>query len=202
MRSKGKIVTWHDDKGYGFIVPFDGSARIFIHINAFRNRHCWPEVGDVVTFTIGKDKQGRPQAVNATMPGDRRVPQEARKPNPVGIVFGLMFLAVVGIPVLRGYLPVEVLIAYATLSFITFLAYWLDKSAAKRGGSRISEKTLHILGLAGGWPGALLAQQLLRHKSKKQEFRLTFWATVLMNCGAFAFLLTSRGRDLLASLFG
>jgi uncharacterized membrane protein YsdA (DUF1294 family) len=44
------------------------------------------------------------------------------------------------------------------------------------------------LALAGGWPGALLAQQVLRHKSTKREFRQVFWATVLLNVVGFIVL--------------
>lgn len=76
--------------------------------------------------------------------------------------------------------------ALMVLSLLTFIIYALDKSAAKNGAWRAEESTLHLLSLAGGWPGALIAQQKLRHKSKKQSFRSVFWVTVLLNCGAFA----------------
>ena len=74
---------------------------------------------------------------------------------------------------------------YAGLSLVAFFAYAFDKSAARAGRWRVSEGTLHSLGLAGGWPGALQAQQLLRHKSNKPSFRSVFWATVSINTAGF-----------------
>jgi uncharacterized membrane protein YsdA (DUF1294 family) len=47
------------------------------------------------------------------------------------------------------------------------------------GAIKTPESNLHLLALAGGWPGALFAQQFLRHKSAKAEFRGTFWVTVV-----------------------
>ena len=61
----------------------------------------------------------------------------------------------------------------------------MDKSASKSGRWRTPEKMLHLFSLAGGWSGALLAQQLLRHKTSKQSFVYAFWFTVLVNVGAF-----------------
>ena len=59
---------------------------------------------------------------------------------------------------------------YAAVSLLTLTIYAIDKSAARAGGRRMPEATLHLLALAGGWPGALLAQQWLRHKSAKRKF--------------------------------
>lgn len=70
---------------------------------------------------------------------------------------------------------------YAVASLLTFVVYAIDKSAARRGTWRTSERTLHCLALVGGWPGALLAQQWLRHKSSKPKFRVVFWSTVALN---------------------
>lgn len=81
--------------------------------------------------------------------------------------------------------------AYAVLSAITFVVYAIDKSAARRRGPRTSERTLHLLSLAGGWAGALLAQRWLRHKSAKASFRRVFWATVAVNVLGFAMLSAS-----------
>jgi len=70
---------------------------------------------------------------------------------------------------------------YLALTLITFIIYALDKSAARKGHWRVKELYLHLLSLAGGWWGALLAQQLIRHKSIKKAFLITFNATMLIN---------------------
>ena len=77
---------------------------------------------------------------------------------------------------------------YLGASVFTFAAYARDKTAARRGDWRTRESTLHLLALAGGWPGALLAQQVLRHKSVKAGFRAVFWSTVVLNVAGFLFL--------------
>lgn len=66
-----------------------------------------------------------------------------------------------------------------------FLAgfYWHDKVSARRGEWRTSEEALIVLGVLGGWPGAIVAQQLLRHKTTKQSFRVMHWLTVGLNLG-------------------
>lgn len=78
--------------------------------------------------------------------------------------------------------------AYLAASATCFVAYAIDKSAARAGRRRTAESTLLLMGLACGWPGAALAQQWLRHKSSKASFRAPFWATVGVNAGAFAYL--------------
>lgn len=75
---------------------------------------------------------------------------------------------------------------YLGASLLAFLAYAFDKSAARKRRWRIPERTLHLLSLFCGWPGAWAAQQLLRHKSSKRSFQRVFWVTVLLNCGMLA----------------
>jgi uncharacterized membrane protein YsdA (DUF1294 family) len=79
-------------------------------------------------------------------------------------------------------------VAYAVMSLITFVVYAFDKSAAKTQRWRTSEATLHMLALIGGWPGALLAQQWLRHKSSKRVFRTVFWTMVVLNVAGVVML--------------
>lgn len=83
-----------------------------------------------------------------------------------------------------GRLPLWVLGAAAALNLLTFMVYAIDKSAARSGQWRTKESHLHLLSLAGGWPGAWFAQQWLRHKSRKAEFRAVYWTTVLGHCAA------------------
>ncbi len=72
-------------------------------------------------------------------------------------------------------------VAYVGMSVIAFIAYAIDKRAARREGRRLRERTLHLLELAGGWPGALVAQQALRHKTRDTRFLIVFWAIVTVH---------------------
>ena len=84
--------------------------------------------------------------------------------------------------------PVTVVAAYALFSAVAFLMYAADKSAAEQGKWRTKESTLHTIALVGGWPGALVARRVFRHKTTKQPFRTIFWGTVVANCIALAVL--------------
>jgi uncharacterized membrane protein YsdA (DUF1294 family) len=74
-----------------------------------------------------------------------------------------------------------VLPAYLVMSLVTYLLYARDKRAARAGSWRISELTLQLASLCCGWPGALVAQRVLRHKNRKAGFQLTFWVVVAVN---------------------
>ena len=104
-------------------------------------------------------------------------------------IFAVLFVALVGFLVSVGKLSLLVLDLYLAVSIITFAVYALDKSASKSDRWRTRERTLHLFGLLGGWPGALIAQRLLRHKSKKQSFQVLFWTTAVLNCLALALFL-------------
>ena len=67
---------------------------------------------------------------------------------------------------------------YGLLSVICFAVYARDKRRARQGQWRTSEGTLHLLELAGGWPGGLLAQITLRHKNRKPAYQAVFWSIV------------------------
>lgn len=86
--------------------------------------------------------------------------------------------------------PALLAAVYALMSVLTFIAYAMDKSAATRGQRRIPERRLHGMALACGWPGALLAQPLLRHKTSKTAFRRVFWLTVALNLGGLSLLIS------------
>lgn len=192
-KAKGKITAWNDEKGYGFISAMIGDDRTFVHIKAFTNRSGRPLIGDVVTYSVSADSRGRPCAEDVSIAGTKAPtkPHQSYKALPHVVAAG--FLTVVGGAVLVSALPAPILLIYLLVSAATFIAYALDKSAAKTGTWRTSENTLHLLALAGGWPGALIAQTSLRHKSRKQPFRAVFWATVVVNCAVFVWLLTPDG---------
>ena len=95
------------------------------------------------------------------------------------------FAVIYGVVAVKWGVPAVTAGIYLLASIVCFLAYALDKASAIRGGWRTSEQTLHLLGLACGWPGGLMAQQLLRHKSSKPSFRAEFWFTVALNVAGF-----------------
>jgi len=74
-----------------------------------------------------------------------------------------------------------IFLLYLTMSAVTFLVYAVDKFKARHAMWRTPEKTLHVLELCCGWPGAMLAHRYLRHKSYKPSFRRVFWCMVLAN---------------------
>ena len=202
MRTKGKITSWNDDKGYGFITPLTGGKQIFIHVSALGNRGRRPKLNEVVTYAVSRDAQGRPCAANATLAGDKLTRKKRGKRNTAAMIFAVLFLVSVAISASTGNLSGVLLVGYLVLSVVTFVAYALDKSAAQKGAWRIGEGTLLFLGLAGGWPGALIAQETLRHKSKKASFRAVFWITVLMNSAALVWMHSENGRMATHGLFG
>lgn len=200
MRTKGKLRAWNDEKGFGFIVPSDGGKDVFVHISAFSNRARRPEVGQTVTFALSTDKQGRPRAVKATLPGDT-LSRPMKKGGMVeAVIVASAFLVLLAFSVVSHKIPAAIFWVYLAISLITFLWYAFDKTAAKDGTRRTPETTLHWLSLLGGWPGALIAQQTLRHKSRKRSFRVAFWFTVIVNCGFLGWMYTPNGGEAIQSL--
>lgn len=76
------------------------------------------------------------------------------------------------------------------LSMLTFGCFVADKRAARLGAPRVPESALHLLELLGGWPGAVLAQDVVRHKSAKLSHRIVLWLIIAAhNCVAIDSLL-------------
>jgi uncharacterized membrane protein YsdA (DUF1294 family) len=114
---------------------------------------------------------------------------EALRGRRVPVAAAVLFLVAVAVLASAGALPWLVPVLFLAASVAAFAAYAFDKAAARNGEWRTKESTLLGLGVLGGWPGALVAQTLLRHKSSKRSFQAAFWLTVLLNCGALAWLL-------------
>jgi uncharacterized membrane protein YsdA (DUF1294 family)/cold shock CspA family protein len=184
MRDQGRLTNWDDDKGFGFVTPDKGGLRAFVHIRAFSYRHRRPRNGDVITYQLAWDPKGRPRAENVLF----RVTPARSEPQPTGLVPACLLVAafIAGIITLIviGRIPWLVLPVYIVISLLTFGAYAFDKSAAMNRRWRTSEQALHLLSLFGGWPGALIAQRMFHHKSKKVSFQAAFWLIVALHCAA------------------
>ena len=185
MKYQGRIQQWDDAKGYGFVEPNDGGTRAFTHIKAFKQRSRRPVNGDIIVYEVEQDRNGNHRACNISLLKDHKAkrlrankPTSQRKRN---VIVLSIFSGALALFTLSGRLPFIVPIVYGAVSLLTMLLYGIDKSAAKKEKRRVSEAKLHILSLLGGWPGALLAQQIFKHKRSKSSFMRVYWVTVLVN---------------------
>jgi uncharacterized membrane protein YsdA (DUF1294 family) len=84
---------------------------------------------------------------------------------------------------------------YLLMSLLTGVQYWRDKRISQRNlrflkqQDRVSERSLHLMELFFGWPGALIAQRTLRHKNAKRPYQLVFWLIVLLHILAWGGLI-------------
>ena len=210
VRQQGTIKRWQDDKGFGFIETEAGES-VFFHVSEFKARRR-PEVGEQVVFTIGQDSQGREQAkqvqelafVEQKMAQkNQQIRKRNRRRNAQAdfeagqkkrLFLGVAFYGVSALLAVMHKLNWLVVGWYVLIGIVTFSVYAKDKSAAQNNQWRTPESTLHMLSMAGGWVGAMVAQTYLRHKSKKPEFRLMYYLTVVINMAGLLFLL--NGGDL------
>ncbi|QFZ85330.1 DUF1294 domain-containing protein [Variovorax paradoxus] len=208
MKRQGRLVRWEAERGFGFIRSPEVSADVFVHLRDFRDRQLKPQVGMAVRFDeihVG-GKGPRAVAVEAAttaaaMPrvASRAQPRQPSSRRAAGTPWGawliVVYAAGLSAAVWLGRLPLLALAVVAGLSLLTFAAYAFDKSAAQAGRWRTQESTLHLLALAGGWPGAWCAQRLLRHKSSKASFLWRFYVTVALHgaaLGAWVFWLSKH----------
>jgi len=203
MRFEGKLKSWNDERGFGFIESTQGGQEIFVHVKAFKTRATRPQIDQVFSFEVELGPQGKKRATNVEIVRAAPTRPSRRRESPAqwgtATLFALpLFLIVFAIVSVLWRPPLWFAGVYLVISAFAFLAYAADKSAARRQAWRTPESTLHFLALAGGWPGALLAQQFLRHKSTKAEFRSVFWATVILNSLGFVALCSPLGRPLWA----
>ena len=202
MRFEGTLKTWNDDRGFGFIAPSQGGEEIFVHIKAFEARSARPQLNQAFSFEIEIGPAGKKRARNVAPLRKAQPVRTRRRESPAqwgtSTLFAIpAFLVLYWVVSVVWTPPLWVAALYAATSVITFITYAIDKSAAARGAWRTAESSLHLLALAGGWPGALCAQQFLRHKSSKAEFRSVFWATVVLNVVGFIILCTPLKEMLL-----
>lgn len=190
---QGTITQWHDDKGWGLIAPDASGEALFFHIKAFEPRTRRPQAGLAVIYISGVDAKGRARATSVKAPAwmgsatnESRQPRGGRGAPTFPWLAALVALAApLAVWQLSGAWALGVV--YAVMSVVSSLAYSMDKAKAAGAGRRTPESTLHLLDLACGWPGGLLAQHLFRHKNRKMSFQVAFWLTVALNIAAVAY---------------
>jgi uncharacterized membrane protein YsdA (DUF1294 family)/cold shock CspA family protein len=197
MQLKGKLTKWNAEKGFGFIAPFAGGSQIFVHATAFENRLRVPKINDVITFTVDKDRDGRTCAKWAYYAGEKRLVKKTKNNRTFSMIFAIGFLLGLSLASYMGDVPKPIKYYYYVITVLTLFLYAHDKIKAKRNTWRTPESTLHFFALIGGWPGARIAQQVLRHKSSKQDFISMYSVTVVANLAALGWLLSPYGEKFL-----
>lgn len=196
MKFQGKVFNWNDDKGYGFVEPNGGGERAFVHIKEFKLRSRRPVNGEVIIYKRVQENSNRFKATHITFARDVRA-SNSRGKTKVSSKFATTFTVFFCLGLLAsfalGKLPLIVILFYFVMSLFTFIAYAIDKSAAKNGRWRTKESTLHFFSIIGGWLGGYVAQSKLRHKSSKVAFKRAYWMTVFINVFGLAWLHTEKG---------
>lgn len=204
MRLEGTLTSWNDERGFGRIASTQGGEPIFVHVSAWPRGAGRPQPNQLVSFEIElgpKGKRARDVRFVQTRSAPRR--PSSRGPAQWGTATMLAIPAFLVLYAALDFLwkpPLWIAGWYLLASVVTLVAYAGDKSAASHDRWRTPESTLHLLAIAGGWPGALIAQQLLRHKSTKQQFRQVFWMTVVLNVVTLTALVSPIRDSLLGAL--
>lgn len=203
MKHKGTLTKWNDERGFGFIAPSEGEELVFVHISAFRRGEERPVVNRSVTYRLARDEDGRPRAVNVGYMASRRGARRPKKGKGLAPVLLVMVTFFAGLLAILPPLEWQgVAGVYGLVSLLTFALYGLDKQAARRGAWRTAEAHFHFLELCGGWPGALLAQRVFRHKTRKVSFQIVFAFAIIANLVALGWLLCADSGEALRSTLG
>jgi len=203
MRRQGKIAKWNDERGFGFISSAEGDNSVFVHISSFPRNERRPSVNETVSYILTLDANGRPRANDVRFTrGWRRAPsiQQILRRGFAQIAFAVSFLIALAVLATLGWLEMTWVALYYAASIITYGCYSRDKAAAEAADKRTPEATLHLLSLVGGWPGALIAQVRLRHKTRKPAFLVGYWFTVGVNCIVLGVIVRMRVSPLKALL--
>ena len=166
---------------------------LYEQITAFKDSNYRPKNGDVIYYYLTSDKKGRSCAANASITKElhqlrsaskgisvRKEPKSRSRKLLILEVAILSFFPLIGILKLVRFssaLPFAFLYSgclYLGMSLLAYFLYAEDKSYAKQGKRRIPEKTLHLVEMMGGWPGAFIAQRNLNHKSIKTSYQVEF----------------------------
>ena len=114
---RGKVVSWNDDRGFGFIQPEDRSEQVFFHISSVKKAARRPQTGDSVEFDSTRDASGRLKAravllEGVTVQASRRAPSPPRRAggmrNPLADLLkaaALLVLLFAGWLLTQGKLP-------------------------------------------------------------------------------------------------
>lgn len=191
-RFQGRLIEWHDEKGYGFIqgITDERHTRIFLHIKSFKRTGPRPLEGCVLEYELGLDDRSRPQALQVSYVKAHQVNKKSEQTSssksqkpPFHPIYILMVVYWVTLLVASAFaaVPSFFLLMLSLINAYTYWVYAKDKKAAQENQQRTPEQHLLMMSLFGGWTAAWFAQQNLRHKTQKQPFKKYFQTMIGLN---------------------
>ncbi len=153
MRYQGKIISWNEERGFGFIKWNGADDKLFVHISALGEKRRKPVAGDIVTYEVGKDAKGRSRALNVAyvIPVKRNASARSGKKS------GLGYFALIGLVVVFG------IAKYAPQELISWTG---SESAAQNASSQ--GKSTWISEQSGNASDAVIADAFSNHQSNIQ----------------------------------
>lgn len=199
MRKSGTVVRWEEARGVGVIRGSDTPTDVIFRGRDFEGTPAQGLAVEYDEVVLGgrsvhatairvadaamaaASPEGRRASARRPADASRRPDRQRRRgatPVVIGIVawFGALVAATVA-----GRLAVPVLLALPLYNLFVFFLYWHNRHARSRGATHIPEDALHVLAALGGWPGAWLAQRLLRYQPATAWFHRAFWIAVGVN---------------------
>jgi cold shock CspA family protein len=90
LRFAGKLHTWNDERGFGFIRPLEGGDDVFVHVSSLPGG-TRPSQDAALTFEVALDRAGRKKAIHvrlqqqeaAALAADRLRGRQESRPEPL-----------------------------------------------------------------------------------------------------------------------
>lgn len=171
-RYQGRLVSWDDARGFGFVEAEGLGAPLFVHMKFLRTRHQRPVAGDMLRFSIGAGRDGKPAAADVEIVGaaPKKPPPRPSFEDVSRLFAALAILSGAIVAYQFAGAPLWFPALYWVMSLGSGLAYWLDKVFAKENRPRVRETSLHLADAFFGIAGGLFAQHVFRHKTRKASF--------------------------------
>lgn len=172
MASKGIVVKFDAQRGFGFVRISGAPADVFVHITDVAGRAALVP-GQRVTCDVVETPKG---------PAAKNVQPGSVESSPLVIFLVVSLILIAGASSLLHFKLDAPWVpgVFIGINAATFLLYGYDKFVAGGRSLRVPEAILHLLAVVGGTPAAFLGQIVFRHKTRKESFQCSFWLIAIL----------------------